>query len=102
MTPRGLARKHPGAISPSSDCMPLTPASLVGCGLAAVALGLRSHELVWASAPTVLGVAFTIRMAMIALAFPLGWIGGRTTWGEAIFDSLRSAPGGGDAGFPRP
>lgn len=47
--------------------------SLVGSGLGAVALGLLAHELVGASAPTVLGIALTIRIAVIVLLSP--WAG---------------------------
>ena len=47
--------------------------SLVGSGLGAVALGLLAHELVGADAPTVLGVALTIRIGVIVLLSP--WAG---------------------------
>jgi len=47
--------------------------SLVGSGLGAVALGLLAHELVGASAPGVLGIALTIRIAVIVLLSP--WAG---------------------------
>lgn len=46
---------------------------LAGSGLGAVALGLLAHELVGASAPAVLGVALTIRIAVIVLLSP--WAG---------------------------
>ena len=52
--------------------------SLVGSGLGVVALGLLAHELVGASAPTVLGVTLTIRIAVIVLLSPCaGVVAGR-------------------------
>lgn len=48
-------------------------ASLAGSGMGAVALGLLAHELVGASASTVLGVALTIRIVVIVLLSP--WAG---------------------------
>ena len=66
--------------------------SLVGSGLGAVALGLLAHELVGASAPSVLGTALTIRIAVIVLLSPwAGLMAGRlgVKWSLIICDLLR-------------